>query len=169
MTNTVCNLEEFAISGNGLPSYCSSYRIRIDKKCHEVGDPVITGRQLLDKAAKRPVDEYLIFQFLHNGQLEEIRLDETTDLRQPGLEKFLTFKSDRSFRLVIDGRRFEWGAPLITGYKLKQLAQVDPKTYGIWLEVRGDEDRLVADNELIDLEEEGVERFFTGVMTTTEG
>lgn len=169
MTARVCNIEEFASSGNGLPSYCSSYRIRIDEECYEVSDPVITGRQLLDEAATRPVDEHLIFQYLHNGQLEEIRLDETVNLRKPGLEKFLTFKSDRSFRLVIDGRRFEWGAPLITGYKLKQLAQVDPKTYGIWLEVRGDEDRLVADNELIDLQEEGVERFFTGVMTTTEG
>ncbi|MEL6787874.1 MAG: multiubiquitin domain-containing protein [Cyanobacteria bacterium J06607_15] len=169
MTNAVCNLEEFALSGNGLPSYCSSYRIKIDEQYYEVSDPVITGRQLLNEAAKRPVVEYLIFQFLHNGQLEEIRLDETADLRQPGLEKFLTFKSDRSFRFVIDGCRFEWGAPLITGHKLKQLAQVDPKSYGIWLEVRGDEDRLVADNELIDLEADGVERFFTGVMTTTEG
>ena len=169
MTNTVCNLEEFAVSGNGLPSYCRSYIIRIDEECYTVNDPVITGRQLLDKAAKRPVDEYLIFQFLHNGQLEEIRLDETVDLRQPGLEKFITFKSDRSFTLVIDGRRFSWGASFITGLKLKQLAQVDLKTYGIWLEVRGDEDRLIADNEFVDLEAEGVERFFTGMMITTEG
>lgn len=147
----------------------TKYSITINDKNYSVNDPLITGRQLLDEVGNRPVDEYIIFQFLRNGQLEEIRLDETTDLTQPELEKFLTFKSDRSFRLVIDGRRFEWGAPLITGYKLKQLAQVDPKTYGIWLEVRGDEDRLVADNELIDLQAEGVERFFTGVMTTTEG
>lgn len=147
----------------------TKYSITINDKNYSVSDPQITGRQLLDEVGNRPVDEYIIFQFLRNGQLEEIRLDETTDLTQPELEKFLTFKSDRSFRFVIDGRRFEWGAPLITGLKLKQLAQVDPKTYGIWLEVRGDEDRLVADNELINLEEEGVERFFTGVMTTTEG
>ena len=147
----------------------TKYSITINDKNYSVSDPQITGRQLLDEVGNRPVDEYIIFQFLRNGQLEEIRLDETTNLTQPELEIFLTFKSDRSFRLVIDGRRFEWGAPLITGLKLKQLAQVDPKTYGIWLEVRGDEDRLVADNELINLEEEGVERFFTGVMTTTEG
>ena len=145
------------------------YSITINDKNYSVSDPQITGRQLLDEVGNRPVDEYIIFQFLRDGQLEEIRLDETTDLTQPELEKFLTFKSDRSFRLVIDGRRFEWGVALITGYKLKQLAQVDPKTYGIWLEVRGDEDRLVADNESIDLEAKGVERFFTGVMTTTEG
>ena len=145
------------------------HQIQIDDKIYSVNDPVITGRQLLDEAGKRPVDEHLIFQLLRNGQLEEIRLDETVDLRQPGLEKFLVSKSDRSFRLVIDGRRFEWGAPMITGLKLKQIAQVDPKTYGIWLEIRGCEDRLVADNELVDLEAEGVERFFTGMMTTTEG
>jgi len=109
------------------------------------------------------------FQVLQGGQLEEIRLDETADLRKPGLERFITFQSDRSFRLVIDGRRFEWGRPLINGLELKQLAGVDPATYGIWLEVRGAEDRAIADNELVDLQQPGVERFFTGKKTTTEG
>jgi len=124
------------------------YRIQIDEKPYIVNDPVITGLQLLDLVDRRPADEYLIFQVLQGGQLEEIRLDETTDLRKPGLERFITFQSDRSFRLVIDGRRFEWGRPLINGLELKQLAGVDPATYGIWLEVRGAEDRAIADNEL---------------------
>jgi hypothetical protein len=103
-----------------------SYRIQIDETSYEVDDPVIAGLQLLDTAGKRPSDEYLIFQRLQNGQLEEIRPDETVDLRKPGIEAFITWQSDRSFRFVIDGRKFEWGIPLITGLKLKQLAGVDP-------------------------------------------
>jgi hypothetical protein len=146
-----------------------NYRVRIDDQQYLVGDPVITGRQLLDLAGKRPVDEYLIFQVLKNGQLEDIRLDETVDLRKAGIEKFVTWRSDRSFRFVIDGRRFEWGAPLITGLKLKQLAEVDVAYYGVWLEVRGAEDRPIGNTEEVDLAQPGVERFFTGKTTTTEG
>lgn len=41
---------------------------------------------------------------LTNGLLEELRPDETTDVRTAGIEKFLVFKSDRSFRLELDGR-----------------------------------------------------------------
>lgn len=146
-----------------------NYRVKIDEQTYSVADPVITGVQLLDIAGKRPSDEYLIFELLPGGQLEEIRLDETVDLRQRGVERFITWRSDRSFRFVIDGRRFEWGAPLITGLKLKQLAGVDTQTYGVWLEVRGGEDRPVDDTEAVDLQAPGVERFFTGKKTTTEG
>ena len=146
-----------------------TYRIKIDEATYSVEDPVITGLQLLDTAGKRPSDEYLIFYLLSGGQLEEIRLDETVDLRKRGVERFITWRSDRSFRFVIDGRRFEWGAPLITGLKLKQLAGVDSQTYGVWLEVRGGEDQPVEDAETVDLQNQGVERFFTGKKTTTEG
>lgn len=146
-----------------------NYRVKIDQAAYAVADPVITGLQLLDTAGKRPSDEYLIFFLLPDGQLEEIRLDETVDLRQRGIERFITWRSDRSFRFVIDGRRFEWGAPLITGLKLKQLAGVSPQAYGVWLEVRGGEDRPVDNTETVDLQAPGVERFFTGKKTTTEG
>lgn len=146
-----------------------AYRVQIDGQVHAVDDPVITGAQLLAVAGKRPADEFLVFQILRDGQIEEIRLDETVDLRKPGLERFTTSKSDRSFRLVIDGRRFEWGAPFITGLKLKQLAGVDPQSYGVWLEVLGGEDRPIENTETVDLQDPGVERFFTGKKTTTEG
>lgn len=151
------------------PPLAKHYLVRIDDRSYKVYDSVITGGQLLDEASKRPVDEYLIFQVLNNGQLEEIRLDETVELRKPGIERFITWRSDRSFRFVIDGRRFEWGAPMITGLKLKELAGVDLASYGVWLELRGAEDRPIANNESVDLQAPGVERFFTGKKTTTEG
>lgn len=155
--------------GATRPPLAGRYVIRIDDQRRVVNDPVIAGTQLLEEAGKRPVDEFLIFQLVYGGQLEEIRLDETVDLRQPGIERFITCQSDRSFRLVIDGRRFEWGKPLISGLELKRLAGVDPASYGVWLELRGAEDRPIANNEFVDLQGQGVERFFTGKKTTTEG
>ena len=141
----------------------------INDVTHRFLDPIVTGQQILEAMRFFPTDEHLVFQQLDNGQLEEIRLDESVDLRREGLERFVTFKSDRSFRFTLDGRRFEWGLPFITGLQLKKLAEADPATYGVWLSQRVGDDRLIGNTERVDLEAEGVERFFTGIDTTTEG
>lgn len=132
-------------------------------------DPVPTGRQLLEAAGALPFEEHLVFQQLRTGMLEELRPDETTDLRQRGVERFLVFRNDRSFRFELDGRVIEWGAELVSGLTLKKLAGVDLTTYGVWLEVRGAEDEPIPDNKLVNLGAPGVERFFTGIVRTTEG
>ncbi len=134
-----------------------------------IADPVPTGRQVLEAADVRPVIEYSVFQVLRSGQIEGLRLDETTDLRTRGVEKFLVFHSDRSFRLDIDGTVFEWGAGRISGRVLKVLAKVDPANYGVWQEVPGKDDLAIADTQFADLTTDGVERFFTGIVKTTEG
>ena len=146
-----------------------TYAFEVDDTTHETHDPVVTGQQILEIAQKFPTVDYLIYEHLQNGQLEGIRLDETADLRHPGRERFITFKSDRAFTFTLDGRRFEWGLPFITGMQLKRLAGVDPASYGVWLAQRIGDDRLIGNTERVNLEEPGVERFFTGIDTTTEG
>ena len=124
-----------------------------------ITDPVPTGRQVLEEAGFRPVDEYLLFQLLTNGHLELLSPDETTDLRLAGIEKFLAFKGDRSFRFFIDGQARDWGAQRISGRTLKQLAGVDAQKFDIYLVVPGDDDELIEDRELFDLGRPGVEHF----------
>jgi len=146
-----------------------TFQVQIDDKTFKIKDPVVTGRQLLDLAGKKPADDFVVLQFLSDGLLEDVRLDETTDLRQPGAERFLTFKSDRIFRFILDDREFNWAAPRITGRTLKNLAQVDADLFDVWQEIRGAEDRKIADREEANLDEKGTERFFTAKKTTTEG
>lgn len=134
-----------------------------------IDDPVPTGRQILKAAGVRIPEEHLVFQILRDGELEELRQDETTDLRGDRVERFLIFPGAESFRIELDGQVLEWGACAISGRVLKALAKVDPKTYGVWLEVRGAEDRPVGDTELLRLDGKGLERFFTGISQTTEG
>lgn len=134
-----------------------------------IDDPVPTGRQILKAAGVRIPEENLVFQILRGGELEELRQDETTDLRGGRVEHFLIFPGAESFRIELDGQVLEWGTCAISGRVLKALAQVDPKTYGVWLEVRGAEDRPVGDTELVRLDGKGLERFFTGISQTTEG
>lgn len=134
-----------------------------------IDDPVPTGAQLLELADARPPEEYMVFQLLRGGALEELRLTETVDLRGGGVECFLVFKGSASYRFELDGQVIEWGKPVISGLVLKKLAGVDPAKYGVWLEVRGADDKPIGDSELIDLAPKGLERFFTGIVQTTEG
>jgi len=134
-----------------------------------IADPIVTGQQILDLAEVRPASEHVAYILLPNGLLEALRPDETVDLQAKGAERFIIFHTDRSFRFELDGRDFDWGAPLISGATLKALAQVDPATHGVWQEIRGQEDKPIGDHDFVNLAERGVERIFTGIKSTTEG
>jgi hypothetical protein len=148
----------------------TAFTVRIDESQYQIADPLVTGQQILDLAGKRPSDQFLVYQLLANGQMEGIRPDETVDLTRAGVERFLIYQSDRSFFFTLDGRKLEWPAASITGAQLKKLANIgNPATYEVWQEVRGGEDRTIADKELVSLEAPATERFFTGKKHTTEG
>lgn len=175
MDEGVVDVQDCVRNGRPVPPQ-GPYRIAIGNEHMQfvqtvIHDPKPSGRQILLEGGFQPVEEHLVFQVLRNGELEELRLEETTDLRTAGVEKFLVFQSDRSFRFELDGTRQEWGAPLISGATLKKLAGVDLTTYGVWQEIRrpGAEDRPIANDGMVNLADEGVEWFFTGLMQTTEG
>ena len=134
-----------------------------------IDDPTPTGRQIIEGAGFRKAEEHLVFQVLRNGELEELRLEETTDLRPGQVERFLVFPSAESFRFDIDGKRLEWGHKVISGRVLKKLAGVDPAKFAVWQVIPGKDDILVGDTDLICLADAGLEHFFTGVPQTTEG
>ena len=123
-----------------------------------------TARQILDAAGLRPVESHLLFAFDKGGVLAEIGLDETVELWDRRINRFLAFKSDRSFRFMLDGRRFEWGQDSITGRVLKVLADVNPKTHGVWLERRDEPDLLIEDDNTVNLAGRKLERFRTGKL-----
>lgn len=144
------------------------WKIKIDDQVYETTDPVLTGRQLLDIAGKRPVEEHLVYFLDKTHLLEDISLEETVDLRERGIERFLTFRNDRSYRFELDGRRQDWGAAVISEATLRKLAGVGDE-YRVWLERRGQEDKQLALGEIVSLESQGVERFYTGRDDTNAG
>jgi hypothetical protein len=126
-----------------------------------ISDPVPTGAQILETAGVTNPVEYVAYRILQNGLLEELRPDETTDLRDSRVERFIIFHADRSFRFLLNDRSFDWGASHITGLTLKKLAGVDLATMAVWLDVPESAGRLISDQEFVNLAEPGVERFFT--------
>lgn len=126
----------------------------------QVADPVPLGRQLLEAAGLDPRDGYSLFGILPSGDFEEVRLNEPFDLRERGAERFIAFLTDRDFKISLNDDELRWGKPVISGAVLYGLAKPGDGE-GVFLEVRGGEDRFIESHELIDLTEPGIERFIT--------
>jgi len=128
----------------------------------DVPDPVPTGRQILDSAGLDRRSDYQLFALLASGDFEDVRLDETVDLRGKGAERFIAFKSDRAFKFSLNDRQMAWGPPGLLGSVLYGLAGASPEE-AIFLEVRGGEDILIEPDDRINLDNPGIERFITAL------
>ncbi|OWU67596.1 multiubiquitin domain-containing protein [Phaeobacter sp. 22II1-1F12B] len=137
-------------------------------KKHFFDDPKVLGRQLIEAADGHPVDEHVAIAILPNGDFEDIRLDESYDLRGRGAEKVLVARTDRVFKFKIDDKDLEWPRACISGFVLRKLADL-PKNYNLWQEIPGQQDRKIADSDVINLDAKGVERFISLIDQTTEG
>jgi len=136
----------------------SAFTPVIDDRRFSVSDPIWNGRQLLELADKRPAEEHLIYRIGPHNLLDDLGLEETVDLRHSEAERFLTFRSDRSFRFELNGQREDWGAPKISEANLRKLASAGDD-HSIWFEQRDGKERELARGELVDLTDAGVERF----------
>ena len=132
----------------------------LDFRPFTLDDPVPLGRQILAVAGYEPLHEYSLFAILPTGDFEDVRLDETFDLRGKGVERFVAFRSDRSFRFTLNDREIRWGFSSITGTALYALAKPSDDQ-GIFLDVRGGQDRLIEECDTVELGDAGVERFYT--------
>ena len=123
-------------------------------------DPVPLGRQILSASGYEPLQEYSLFAILPSGDFEDVRLEETFDLRGKGIERLVAFRSDRSFRFTLNDREIRWGFSTINGSALYALAKPSDQE-AIFFDIRGGQDRLVEPCDIVELADAGVERFYT--------
>lgn len=90
----IVDLEEYGKS-NRKPPKAKQYRIRIDKVQYVVDVSSMTGRQLLTRAGKTPVERFTISQKFHGGQAQRIDFDEVVDFTAQGVERFMTLPLDQ--------------------------------------------------------------------------
>ncbi|SPA28037.1 conserved hypothetical protein [Cupriavidus taiwanensis] len=124
----------------------------------EMDDPVPLGRQILTAAGMHGDDNFSLFNILGSGDFEDVRLDEQIDLRRSGAERFIAFKSDRKFKLTVNGGQVVWGLPTITGADLYALSK-PADGEAVFMVVRGGEDRQIEPQDDVDLTAPGVEHF----------
>ena len=91
----VIDIEEHSKSGEPVPQ-AAKYIIRIDKQRYELTKPTITGRELLNLAGKQPVERFASYQKRKGGGTERVALDQSVDVRAPGVERFVTLPLDQT-------------------------------------------------------------------------
>lgn len=140
----------------------------LNYKPYVFDDPKILGREIIEANGSHPVDEHVAIAILKNGDFEDLRLDEKHDLRGRGAEKVLVARTDRSFKFKIDDKDLEWPHACISGFVLRKLAEL-PTNYNLWQEIPGQHDQKISDTEVINLDDQGVEKFVSLIDQTTEG
>ena len=72
------------------------FKVQIDKGFFEAPVPLMSGRELLELADKKPADQFAIYLKVKGGQPQRIGLDEKIDLSKPGVERFVTLPLDQT-------------------------------------------------------------------------
>lgn len=80
-----------------------TYKVQIDKTVYETQDPTPTGLELLTLAGKVPPNQFALYEKEKDGPPRRIGLNDRVDLREPGIEKFVTLPLDQTEGL--GGRR----------------------------------------------------------------
>lgn len=134
-----------------------------DLQFRDVGidDHTPSGAQIAAASGFVPSSDATVLQILANGELEDVRPNESVDL-DAGLVRFIVVESDRTYRLTIDGTRYDWPGRVVSGGLLRKLASVAPGK-SLYLELRDQPDQQLGDTELIDLATDGVEHFYSSV------
>lgn len=141
-----------------------SYQLAVgglDFQARFTADPAPAGLQILQDAGLRPPEAYCLFAILPSGDFDDIRLGEPLDLRGRGVERLIAFRSDRVFRLTLVGAAILWGDARVSGRVLRELARPGPDE-ALYLDIPGGADRLIGEEDVLDLSEPGVERVVIG-------
>ncbi len=119
-------------------------------------DDTPTGAQLALAAGFRPNQSVIVLQALDNGQLEEIRPEETAKLSSS--RRFIIDEADRLYRTTINGLTCDWPNRWITGYQVRILGRIanDEELLLVQADVP---DMVIGEQEKVDLDGRGTEAF----------
>lgn len=124
-----------------------------------INDDTPSGAQIAQAAGFTPDHNVFVLQLRDDEQLEDVRAVESVSLSDG--RRFIIAESDRSFRFALNGAAMDWPGRFITAPTLRKLGGIsDDKV--IYLEKSDEPDRLLAEDDIVDLDEPGVESFREG-------
>lgn len=122
-------------------------------------DRTPTGAQVADSAGFSDSQAATVLHMLPNGELEDIRPTEVVSLPEHG-GRFIVVASDRTYRLSINGKRFDWPVQHISGTILRHLGQLEADML-LCLERQDKADKVIGDEDVVNLDQAGVEAFYS--------
>lgn len=130
-----------------------------------VPNETLTGRQILGYCDCHPFADFVVLQWLPNGDLEEIREDEAAVWSEGIAPRFIVSRSDRTFRIQLNDRVLEWPSGRIPEPILRKLGRV-PAEDALYVR-RDGADHPLQVGDAVDLADRGVEVVFSRARTWT--
>jgi len=160
MTDDI-DLENWACKlGNPPLPVALGYRMRLstldgfDEK-RRISDCKPTPEQILETFGLRPAREYVLLVLEKHG-VTELPMGKTINISDRRTERFFAFKTDRTYKVELNGDRFTWGASKISSKMLRLVGRV-PDHHQLLLAKECEADIVLDDNAIIDLADEGLE------------
>ncbi len=124
--NEVIDLEAYTKSGK-TPEIGKKYKVKIDSEYYVFDHHIVTGKEILEKACKTPVECHTLYQKFKDCDFEKISLDEKVDLAKPGIEHFVV-KAPEVFNYTVDKEPETTDQKVLTPNQILELAGIKPVT-----------------------------------------
>lgn len=103
----------------------SKLYFRLNGEKIESSSSLITGREVLGKGGFKPARDHELMIKVNEKGFEPVQLDETVDLRQPGIEGFQAKLYPQTF-IMVDEQHLQVNDRILTPNRILELAGKDP-------------------------------------------
>ena len=100
------------------------FKIKVNEIEISFTQPKASGRQILEKACKEPIECYTLYQKLKSCDFEKVSLDEIVDLSNSGIEHFVT-KEPEVYNYTVDGEPETTDKKLLTPLDILKLDAIN--------------------------------------------
>jgi hypothetical protein len=91
----VIDIEQYSKEGKTVPPG-KKYQILVDRDKITVEKECMTGREILTKAGKVPVERFQLNQRFKGGKVVKVGYEQTVCFTEPDIEKFMTIPLDQT-------------------------------------------------------------------------
>ena len=120
----IIDLELYTMSDK-KPPLGKRYKVKIDNEFFIFENHIVTGKEILEKALKTPVECHTLYQKLKHNDFEKVDLNEKVDLTKPGIEHFVV-KAPEVFFYTIDDEPETTDQKELTPNQILELAGIKP-------------------------------------------
>lgn len=133
--------------------------VNINGQTYDLGDLVVSGREILTVSGHAPATEHQLILIRH-GRSRLVGCDDKVDLREEQGALFRAFRSDRVWTFTLDEGGQVWGSESLDVGELRRLWNI-PGGLELVLERDDDADVVLTEGGAVNLGGAGVEDIFT--------
>lgn len=120
----IVDLELYSKEGKKPPAK-KKYKVKIEKEYYIFEEEIVTGREIMERAAITPIECFWLYQKLKDCDFEKIDPSEKIDLTKKGIEHFV-LKPTEIFNYFVDAEPETTDQKELTANQILEAAGITP-------------------------------------------